>query len=154
MPVRTTATHAITVPVPIEQCFRLFTPAGEKHWVDGWRPYYIIPSDGHTEASMVFTTGTGADFTIWTLTDFNPATHTSRYVRTTPALRNGTVEIQCVAVNRGTTSVTVTYTLTALTVAGEQSLAAFEGPAFARMIDGWRDAIQARLPALLAADIK
>lgn len=31
--------------------------------------------DGRTEAGMVFTTGSGADFTIWCLADFDTHAH-------------------------------------------------------------------------------
>jgi hypothetical protein len=50
--------------------------------------------------------------------------------------------------------VTVTYTLTALTVAGEKVLEAFEGPAFVAMIEQWKTLIDARLPQLLNASIR
>jgi len=56
---RTIGTHTIEIAVPVAQCQRLFTPAGEELWVDGWRPNDVMPSDGRTERGMVFTTGAG-----------------------------------------------------------------------------------------------
>ena len=44
----------------------------------------------------------------------------------------------------------VSYTVTALTPSGVPTLAAYEGEAFVRMTEGWREAIEARLPQLLA----
>ena len=42
--------HRITVDLPVDAAFMLFTPAGEELWVDGWAPRYVHPSDGRTEA--------------------------------------------------------------------------------------------------------
>jgi hypothetical protein len=154
MPERSVASHTISIPAPVDQCQRFFTPAGEELWVDGWRPAYIWPPDGRTEKGMVFTTGCGDDFTIWSLVDFDTASHRARYARVTPATRCGFVEVRCTPSGERATTVEVTYTLTALNEAGEQTLAAFSGPAFVAMIEGWRSAIEARLPQLLAATIR
>lgn len=151
---RTHATHIIEIAAPVGQCQRFFTPAGEELWVDGWRPDYLVPQDGRTERGMVFTTGAGDEFTIWTLADFDTDARYARYVRVTPASRCGFVEVRCTAVNERLTSVAVTYQLTALTAQGERALDAFEGSPFAAMIEGWRTAIESRLPQLLAAEIR
>lgn len=154
MPQRSIASHQLQISAPVDQCHRFFTPAGEELWVDGWNPCYLVPADGRTERGMVFTTGSGDDYTIWNLVDFDPQTHYSRYSRVTPALRTGTVEVRCTAVNELCTEVEVCYTLTALTSAGEQSLTAFEGAAFNDMIEDWGRAVNARLPSLISAIIR
>lgn len=146
--------HTIRIAAPIQSCQRFFTPAGEELWVDGWRPSYLHPADGRTERGMVFTTGSGEDFTIWSLVDFDTEAHYARYTRVTPSSRSGFVEVHCVELDPGSTAVTVSYTLTALTPAGVTMLAAFDAPAFADMIEGWRVSIEARLPQLLAASIR
>lgn len=148
------ARHDIVVEAPVHQAFRFFTPAGEELWVDGWTPAYVHPADGRTEAGMVFTTGQGDEHTIWTLVDFDPVAHRSRYLRCTPASRTGVVEVRCAALDTGRTRVSVSYTLTALNDAGVQALQAFEGPRFAAMIDGWAEAIARRLPELLGVRIR
>jgi hypothetical protein len=151
---RVEATHCIEVDAPIDPCFMFFTPAGEELWVDGWAPSYVHPADGRTEAGMVFTTGSGSETTIWLLADFDPATHRSRYLRCTPGSRTATVEIGCTALGPRRTAVEITYTLTALSTAGETALQAFEGARFAEMIDGWAAAIAARRDVLLKARIR
>lgn len=151
---RAKATHTIEIAAASAQCQRFFTPAGEELWVDGWRPTYLVPQDGRTERGMVFTTGAGDEFTVWTLADFDTDAHYARYVRVTPASRCGFVEVRCAAVTEHLTSVSVTYELTALTAQGEHALDAFEGGAFSAMIEGWRAAIEARLPQLLVAEIR
>lgn len=157
MPTRVASTHRIRIAAPLAQCRMLFTPAGEELWVDGWRPHYRVPADGRTEPGMVFTTGSGDEYTVWILTDFEQrsARETyARYARTTPALRTGLVEVRCLGDGGDTTEVEVGYTLTALNEAGERSLAAYEGERYVEMIEGWRREIEARLPGLLAAAIR
>ena len=107
--------HRITVEAPVARAFMYFTPAGESHWVEGWKPTYLHPSDGRTEPGMVFTTGEGAEHTVWMLADFDRGAHRSRYLRCTPGSRLVVVEIACRALDAQTTEVEVAYTLTALT---------------------------------------
>ena len=145
--------HRITVEAPVARAFMYFTPAGESHWVEGWQPRYLHPSDGRTEAGMVFTTGDGAEHTVWTLADFDRTAHRSRYLRCTPGSRLVVVEIACRALDARTTEVEVGYTLTALNPAAEPALAAF-GAGFTAMIDGWATRIAARRSQLLAADLR
>jgi hypothetical protein len=154
MPAHIHATHTIVVEAPLAQAFMFFTPAGEELWVDGWRPAYLHPHDGRTEAGMVFTTGSGSDFTIWTLVDFDREQHRSRYLRCTPGSRTGIVEVRCRALDAQRTEAAVSYTLTALSVEGERVLEGFEGEAFAEMIDGWAREIDRHLGTLLKACIR
>jgi hypothetical protein len=142
--------HAIRIGAPAHVAFKFFTPAGEEGWAPHWQPRYLHPADGTTQRGQVFTTGEGDDFTIWHVADFDLAACRARYVRTTPALRTGFVEVQCVAHGGDACDVLVSYELTALTAAGERTLAAHDGPAFAAMIDGWASLIAARLPQLVA----
>lgn len=154
MPQHCVASHTIHIRAPAGQCQRLFTPAGEELWVDGWRPTYLHPADGRTERGMVFTTGSGEDFTVWSLADFDTDRHYARYVRVTPSSRSGFVEVRCTPAGEAATVVEVTYSLTALTEAGASALEAFGGDAYVAMIEGWKASIDARLPALLATDIR
>lgn len=149
---RLRCSHRITIEAPVARAFMYFTPAGESHWVEGWEPVYLYPADGRTEPGMVFTTGAGAEHTVWTLADFDRVAHRSRYLRCTPGSRLVVVEIACRALDAQTTEVEVAYTLTALTPAAEPVLAAF-GIGFTAMIDGWAARIAARRVQLLAANL-
>jgi len=154
MPRRVQSSHRIVVDMPADQCFMLFTPAGEELWVDGWQPEYIHPADGRTVAGMVFTTGSGEDATIWTLADFDREQRYSRYVRCTPGSRTGFVEVRCRALDGARSEVVISYALTALSAAGETVLEGFEGERFAAMIDGWANEIAMRREQLLQARIR
>jgi len=159
MPKHLIAQGSLAVALPIGQCQMLFTPAGEELWIDEWRPAYHHPADGRTEAGMVFATGTDDDCTLWLLVDFERGVHPherhyARYARVTPALRSGFVEVRCEALTPRSTRVDVRYAMTALTPAGEASLQAYEPEPFAAMLAQWQRMIEARLPALAAADIR
>jgi hypothetical protein len=156
MPKYQRARHAMTLALPVGPCQMLFTPAGEELWVEGWRPCYHHPPDGRTCEGMVFATGAGEEHTLWSLVDFErgPARYRARYSRVTPALRSGLVEVVCEPLAEAATRVQVSYEMTALTPAGEASLQAYEPEPFARMIEGWRAQIEARLPALAQARIR
>jgi len=145
--------HRIRVEAPVDRAFLYFTPDGERHWVDGWEPVWLHPDDGRTEVGMVFTTGTGPEYTVWTLADFDRAAHRSRYLRCTPASRLVVVEIGCRALDAGRTEVDVAYTLTALKAAAEPVVDTFAA-GFAAMVDGWAERIAARREHLLAVDLR
>jgi hypothetical protein len=150
---RVSCRHAITVELPPDRAFMLFTPAGEEHWVDGWAPCYLHPDDGRTEPGMVFRTGSGDETTHWLLADFDRSARRSRYVRCTPASRMTVVEVQCRALDAARTEVQVGYTLTALNEAGAHAIVDFER-GFVRMIEGWGRSIAARRDALLQAAVR
>ena len=84
--------HKISLPLPVVDCFFLFTPIGEKEWVPGWEPRFLWPTDGHTREGMVFLTGQGPEESFWTVTDFDQARHYARYCRITPGSRSVLVE--------------------------------------------------------------
>ncbi len=151
---RLRASHKIIVEAPVDQAFMFFTPAGEELWVDGWKPTYVHPRDGRTEAGMVFTTGQGDELTIWTMAEFDRKAHRSRYVRCTPASRTGIVQVRCAALDETRAEAWVSYELTALNAAGERALEDFAGVRFAAMIDDWARKIASRRESLLAADIR
>ena len=130
--------HTIHVDAPVADVFPLLTPKGEQLWVDGWSPAYLHPGSGETQGGMVFTTGAGEDLTCWMLTDYDPVRHTERYARVTPASRFGVVEVACDAQGAGRTRVTVTYTYTALTEAGNAFIDGFTEESYREMIEEWR----------------
>ena len=154
MPARVHASHRIEIDLPVDRCFMLFTPAGEELWVPDWQPRYLHPADGRTEAGMVFTTGHGDEATFWLLADFDRTRHRSRYLRCTPGSRMGTVEVSCHALSGQRTAVTVSYTLTALGEHALPALAPYEGERFARMIDDWKQRIDAQRKRLADATIR
>lgn len=154
MSLRVQSQHKITLALPADRAFMLFTPAGEEHWVPGWQPRYLDPPDGATRAGMVFTTGEDDEYTVWHLADFDRDAMRSRYVRATPASRSGFVQVQCRAIGPDRSEVTVGYDMTALNAGAEGALEAYAGEAFESMIDDWARRIEADLPKLRAVVLR
>ncbi|MBV9369389.1 MAG: hypothetical protein JO074_06145 [Frankiales bacterium] len=114
---------SITVPLPPAEAMEFFTPEGERNWAGaGWDPHYPDP-DRQVGAGAVFTTRHGGRETFWVMT-----VHTPRrvaYTRVTPGALAGTVAVEVTAETAGSTTVSVTYDLTALTPAAAGELAHF-----------------------------
>jgi hypothetical protein len=139
-----TAAHTISLPLSADEAFPLFTPEGERLWIEDWNPHYFHPANGETIVGMVFTTAYGDETSYWTLVDFDNAAHTARYSRVTPGSRSVIVEVKCEATGEQEAKVTVRYTLTGLSEAGNATIAAFvEG--YDAMIEDWRARILAYL---------
>jgi hypothetical protein len=131
----------ITVDLPPEQAMELFTPEGERRWVDGWDPQY--PEAGRREGpGAVFTTGHGGHETTWIMVDHGSGS--VRYARVTQGMTAGTVTVDVVGSGRHRTRMRVTYDLTALTSAGESWLDAFDAD-YDTAIGGWSTEIAAGL---------
>jgi hypothetical protein len=137
--------HEITIDAPVTDVFPLLTPAGEELWVEGWAPVYLHPRSHETRTGMVFTTGDGADLTLWSVADYDPERHIARYVRVTPASRFGYVEVACVADDAASTRVLVAYTYTALNDAGNAFIEQFTEESYRAMIDEWCGLMNAHL---------
>jgi hypothetical protein len=130
--------HSIFVDATVERVFPLLTPRGEALWVPGWNPVYLHPASGEMTLGMVFTTGGADDTTYWSVVAYDPTRYVSRYARVTPASRFGFVDVSCTAATAARTNVTVAYTYTALTAAGNAFIDALTDAAYREMIEEWR----------------
>lgn len=137
--------HTIVLNGAVERVFPLFTPAGEMAWVPDWAPEFLHPANGETCSGMIFRTVHDGEETVWACVDWRPEEHRVRYARVTPASRFGFVDVACRAVPGGHTEATVSYAFTALSAAGEASIAAMSQSRFAAMIEGWRQLIDDHL---------
>ena len=137
---RIVRTHHFELPMPAREALDYFTPEGERAWAEGWDPRYLHPRDGSTTAGMVFTTAHGGEETVWTMTRHEPDCGVAEYLRLTPGSRVGTVRVQCSDAAAGT-RVSVTYALTALTPAGNATLAELDAAEYESFIESWRSAI-------------
>lgn len=133
---------SFTLDLPPAEAFKLFTAAGERLWVPGWSPAILGALPQHP--GLVFTTGSGADSTIWTVIDSDPAAGHVRYSRVTLGSRAGIVTVQVTAEGAGT-RVDVAYDLTALSPEGETALHAFAPDRFAEMLREWQRLASAML---------
>jgi hypothetical protein len=137
-PVRAVRQGGLLLPCSPAVALPLFTPEGERQWVDGWRPEYL--SGAADEVGAVWRTSVGGD-TTWITTDRDD--HRVRYARVSDNGTAGLVEVLCSPTENGT-SVQVTYDLTASTPAGGDVLRGFTAD-FDDMLEHWRQATAAAL---------
>ncbi len=131
----------LTVAAPPEYAFQLFTPPGERLWIDGWDPEVLSGGDGRSRGS-VFVTDVAGDKAYWVVVDYDAEALHARYARIAPATRAGTVEIFARGDGAGATEVEVIYELTALTEEGNELLAEFDSRAFDCMLGDWEHMIR------------
>src|SRR5215475_9248874 len=85
-------TGRITVALPPDEAFRLFTPRGEQQWAHGWHPRFPAPVLDDDEPGTVFETDAHGQHTTWLVTGREPGSHIS-YARVTPGEQAGTVTV-------------------------------------------------------------
>ena len=139
---RAVRSHSFVLALPHARAFPLFEPEGERAWAKGWDPKYLHPSDGRTEAGMVFTTSHGGEETVWLMTRHEPAAGIVEYARVTPGSRVATVLVQCARLDAARTRVTVIYAFTALSEVGAAYVRGMDEHHYSEMIDGWAKAIE------------
>jgi hypothetical protein len=131
-------TGHLTVALPPEEAFRLFTATGERDWAPDWDPHFPEPVDDETALGTVFQTGGHGHLTTWIVVDSVPG-RLIRYARVAHDATAGTVLVNLDSAGDHS-DVTVTYELTALTDAARGELDEFAAnyPAF---LQSWQDAI-------------
>ena len=134
-------TGTITVYLPAEEAFELFTPEGERAWVPGWKPryFYRAPEDGPDTS---FLTKHGGEETLWMVLAADEEELSAGYARITPGSRMGTVMVEVEPIDDTSSWVTVSYELTALTPAGNTVLKKFDKQAFKAMLSDWEQRLE------------
>lgn len=135
-------TGRLTVALPPDQAFRLFTPRGEQDWVPQWKPHFPAPAVDDTAPGTVFQTRAHDHTTTWVVVD-REQSRRIRYARINPHAEAGTVTVTLDDAG-GHSYVTVTYELTALTDAAKQHLHEFAA-GYSAFLQSWQDAIAAAL---------
>ncbi|MEW9528084.1 SRPBCC family protein [Microbispora sp. NPDC049125] len=163
-PARRRLTGTLRVPLPPARAFPLFTPYGERAWVQGWDPRFPDDIDdirpmggkGHagddggdgpadTRPGTVFQTHAHGETTTWVVVDRRPGRRMA-YARVTPGARAGTVEVDLDddPGAPGHSVVTVTYDLTAMDEAARAELGVFAA-GYGGFLRSWEEAIAASL---------
>jgi len=127
--------------LPLAHVFPLFSPEGERAWVEGWDPQYLHPDHPSNAPGTVFRTRHDGEETLWLVISYDPRRATAEYGRFTPGSRLGTVQVRCAEDGPARTRVAVTYSLTALTPAGNAALAHMTEASYSAMLRAWQVAI-------------
>lgn len=137
-----TGTHRlvgeILVPLDPADAFPLFTPLGERRWVDGWHPRFPGGSDDDTAPGTVFETDAHGRRTTWIVTASDRPRRIA-YALVARDDRAGTVSLALDARDAGT-RVEVEYVLTALAPAADSELGRFADE-YVDYLQSWERAI-------------
>ena len=122
---------------PLAKVFPLFTAQGERAWAPGWEPRIL--SGAEERGSAFMTTAHNGSPVTWIVIDYRPAEGRASYARLVQDSNIGIVDIACTEGARGGTDISVRYTLTALSEAGEAFVAGFLADQhYTTMIEEWR----------------
>jgi hypothetical protein len=135
----------VRVPLPVEEAFPLFTPEGERRWVDGWSPTYPAGGRPHITPGLVFEVGKEEGASTWMVAHVDAAARTAAYVYVVPSHRAVLVEVTAESDGEGT-RVRVTYHMTALSPEADEFVHAF-ADGYAAFLHGWEEAIGRYAPA-------
>jgi hypothetical protein len=118
-------THTIRVALPPERAIRLFTPAGERLWVEHWKPFFPggDPPDDGDAPGTVFATSADGHETTWVVIERSDDERA--YARVTPGVWAGLVRVRCRANGASASLAEVTYDMTALTDDGRVHVTRF-----------------------------
>ncbi|MEO0420441.1 MAG: hypothetical protein AAF249_16395 [Pseudomonadota bacterium] len=123
-----------------DEALPLFTGPGERLWAPGWNPSFLN-GDGYEEGT-VFVTGGHGDTTYWYVKAYDTSEHRASYVRVTPGADLGSVDVQLVSDGKDGSTVIVSYRLTGLSEAGNESLRShYSEEKYAEMMEEWRSLI-------------
>jgi Polyketide cyclase / dehydrase and lipid transport len=122
---------------PVARVFPLFTAEGERAWAPGWEPRALSGSE--ERGSAFITTAHGGATVTWIVTDYRPAEGHVSYARLVQDSNIGIVDVTCTGAAGGGTDISVRYTLTAISKAGESFVAAFLADQhYTTMIEQWQ----------------
>lgn len=128
-----------------DEAFPLFSPEGERHWVNGWNPQPLFPSTIAFARDTVFRQGNGDAEAVWTIVDVVPESRRAEYVRVAPASHTAHIVVTIDPVTPAKSHVTVSYTVTVLGSGSASLLEEFSEVGYAEKMRNWRQQINAFL---------
>jgi hypothetical protein len=132
-----TQVRSFHLDAPLVRVFPLFTAQGERAWAPGWEPRIL--SGAEERGSAFVTTAHGGNTVTWIVIDYRPAEGRASYARLVQDSNIGIVDVICTEAGSGGTDISVRYTLTAVSEAGEAFVRQFLADQHYRtMIEEWR----------------
>ena len=134
-------TGTIVLHAAIDDVFPLFSPLGEKKWVEGWEPEILAPRGADWAEEMVFRTRSGGREDVWVIAELDRSGYRVVYYRTEPNLLVARVEVACRALDDERTEATITYSYVGLSNAGNEHIAEWTGAAYRSKMERWEKTI-------------
>ena len=142
--VKTSRRGGFLVNRPVEKCFPLFTPEGEKQWAEGWSYDRICPLEGPEEEGLIFRTHDqrGLEM-IWRIQRLDFPRAASYYV-VTEGSHITEVHVTLEAVDAGKTQVEVEYVYVSFSSAGAEYVETVTEDAYRERMLDWKRSIDQR----------
>jgi hypothetical protein len=136
-PVRVKHTYTQTLAAPPEVVFPLLCPVREAEWVAGWDPRLVISASGVAELDCIFIMPGQPHEAIWVVTRWEPQDYFIEFLKITPGVTVGRIDIQLRPGEAQQTLAEVSYAYTALSEAGEQFIEQFTAEHYTAFMHEW-----------------
>ncbi len=153
-PYRQKRTQTVNVAAAADDVFALMCPVREYDWIPGWKTNLILSSSGVVEEGCVFTTPAGGSETgglnggeaIWITPVHDPENRRLMMIKVTPGEGVTRLDIAIDETPDGSAA-TISYEHTALSRDGRGAVDQLTEESYAKMMAGWKAAIEAFLSA-------
>jgi hypothetical protein len=123
--------YQMTVHAGCDRVFPLLCPVREREYLDDWTAEILFSESGVAEKGCIFQTPNAeGPPTTWYITEHDRAAGSIVFVMFTPESRVSRLDISLASIDHATTRVSLTYTHTAITPAGQAFISAFTEAAF------------------------
>lgn len=141
-PHRTTRNNCFQLHQSADVVFPLFCPVREQEWLESWNPGVVYTNTGAAELECVFTSSDRHGRATWMVAHHDSDARVIRMVKITPELTACLLEIVVRPLSPSESEVSVTYSHTALSPAGEQFVDAFSEDTYAGIMAHWKSALE------------
>ncbi|GAB4448747.1 MAG: hypothetical protein Fur0044_44390 [Anaerolineae bacterium] len=136
-PTRVKHTYIQTLAAPPEAVFPLLCPVREAEWVEGWDPRLVISESGVAELDCIFIMPGQPHEAIWVVTRWEPQDYFIEFLKITPGVTVGRIDIQLRPGEAQQTLAEVSYAYTALSEAGERFIETFTVDHYIAFMQEW-----------------
>jgi hypothetical protein len=140
-PIRVSHTYRQRLKRPPEEVFPLLCPVREKEWVEGWNPIIVYSFSGYAEGDCIFITPDGDSEAIWIVIHYDPKNYRIEFVKITPRITAGRINISLFGDKEEETIAEITYTYTALSERGRTFVEQFTAEAYQIFMKKWEDTL-------------
>ena len=134
---RVSRQYVQTINAAPSEVHALICPVKEAEWLEGWDYDLIYSQSGVAEYGCVFTSQSAGEETIWLITKRDDVTCETEFARVTPGSRVALVAVRISDGGNQTSRVHISYTITALSAAGNAFVDNFTQENFVKDMQFW-----------------
>jgi hypothetical protein len=138
---RVTRECVLTINAAPSVVHALICPVKEAEWLESWDYELIFSQSGFAEYGCVFTSQSAGEETIWLITKRDDDRCETEFARITPGSRVAVVTVRIEDGGQQTSRVLISYTITALSAAGNAFIDSFTEENFVKDMQFWEAAM-------------